>query len=190
MRFNVIQAIYRKEMLDLLRDRRTLISMLVVPSGRVSTDHAKWRCALTSRIEERSEIEAKTLASPRTCRLRRCATPSTRSGSRSSIDDDLHGSLASKKKRLPLRSRRSPERPPQMHIYVDGSNPTSSAAGDKIRDCSRGAEESGKSAVACATRAFRKAFLRPSRSNAPTLRAREKWQALSGAPCCGIFFCY
>src|SRR5882724_4203973 len=31
MRFNIITAIYRKELLDLIRDRRTLISMVVVP---------------------------------------------------------------------------------------------------------------------------------------------------------------
>ena len=31
MRFPMIQAIYQKELLDLVRDRRTLISMVVVP---------------------------------------------------------------------------------------------------------------------------------------------------------------
>src|SRR5580700_3634852 len=60
MRLNVIQAIYRKEMLDLLRDRRTLISMLVVPLV-VFPLIMQVALRLTSRIEERSAEEAKTL---------------------------------------------------------------------------------------------------------------------------------
>ena len=31
MRLSILSAIYRKEMLDLVRDRRTMISMVVVP---------------------------------------------------------------------------------------------------------------------------------------------------------------
>ena len=31
MRFEIVKAIYKKELLDLVRDRRTLISMIAVP---------------------------------------------------------------------------------------------------------------------------------------------------------------
>jgi len=130
MRFNVIQAIYRKEMLDLLRDRRTLISMLVVPLV-VFPLIMQVALRLTSRIEERSEIEAKTLGI-----AAHVSTPSVRDALAKIglpiVDrDDLPSSV--EKKAVAAAIEELPGTPPQMHIYVDGSNPTSSAAGDKIR---------------------------------------------------------
>ncbi len=130
MRFNVIQAIYRKEMLDLLRDRRTLISMLVVPLV-VFPLIMQVALRLTSRIEERSEIEAKTLGI-----AAHVSTPAVRDALAKIglpiIDrDDLPSSV--EKKAVAAAVEEIPGTPTQMHIYVDGSNPTSSAAGDKIR---------------------------------------------------------
>ena len=47
MRIHILKAIYKKEVLDLVRDRRTLISMIAVPILVMSADgggHAgDWR---------------------------------------------------------------------------------------------------------------------------------------------------
>ncbi len=130
MRFPIVQAIYKKEMLDLLRDRRTLISMMIVPLVvfpvlfRVAT-------ALTSRIEEQSETEARTLGI-----AARVTTPSLRAALEKTgyplfEREDLPASV--EKKSVAAAVEEIPGNPPRIRIYVDNSNPTSSAAGDKIR---------------------------------------------------------
>jgi sodium transport system permease protein len=130
MRFSIIQAIYRKEMTDLLRDRRTLISMLVVPLV-VFPLIMQVALRLTSRIEERSEEEMKTLGV-----AARVTNPEVRAAlAKMGIPilerDDLPGSV--EKKSVAAAVEEIPGPPMQIHIYMDASNPTSSAAADKIR---------------------------------------------------------
>ncbi|HEY6394972.1 MAG TPA: ABC transporter permease [Candidatus Binataceae bacterium] len=131
MRIPIIQAIYRKEMLDLLRDRRTLISMVVVPLV-VFPLIMKVGLGLTSRIEEKSEAEAKTLGV-----AVRVATPSVRDALTKAgfplveRDDDLASSV--EKKSVAAAVEEIPGTPEQIRIYVDNSNPTSTAAADAIR---------------------------------------------------------
>lgn len=130
MRFPILQAIYRKEMLDLLRDRRTLISMVVVP---LVVFPLLFRVAieLTSRLEAQSEAEAKSLGI-----AVRVTTPSLL-GALEKIGyplferDDLRSAV--EKKSVAAAVEEIPGNPPQIQIFVDSSNPTSSAAGDKIR---------------------------------------------------------
>jgi len=130
MRFSIIQAIYRKEVLDLLRDRRTLISMLVVPLV-VFPLIMQVALRLTSRIEERSQEEAKTLGI-----AAHVSTPEVREalvkmGIPIVDRDDLPSSV--EKKSVAAAVEEIPGTPTQIRIYVDSSNPTSSAAADKIR---------------------------------------------------------
>ena len=130
MRFPILQAIYQKEMLDLLRDRRTLISMVVVPL-LVFPLVFRVAMALSSRIQEQSEAEAKTLGI-----ATRVTTPSLRDAlSKMGLPiferDDLPAAV--EKKTVAAAVEEIPGNPPRVVIYVDSSNPTSSAAGDKIR---------------------------------------------------------
>jgi sodium transport system permease protein len=130
MRFSIIQAIYQKEMTDLLRDRRTLISMLVVPLIAFPLI-MQVALRLTSRIEERSEEEMKTLGV-----AARVTSPEVREtlakmGIPIVERDDLPASVEKKSVAAAVEEIAGP--PMQIRIYVDGSNPTSSAAGDKIR---------------------------------------------------------
>ena len=60
MRFPLIKAIYQKEMLDLVRDRRTLISMVVVPVV-VLPLIMSLTMRVTTRMEQNAEQEAKTM---------------------------------------------------------------------------------------------------------------------------------
>jgi sodium transport system permease protein len=130
MRFSIIEAIYQKEVLDLLRDRRTMISMVVVPVI-VFPLIMQVMLRVTSRIEERSEEEAKTLGI-----AARVSTPALRDalfklGIPVVERDDLPSSV--EKKSVAAAVEEIPGTPAQIRIYVDSSNPTSSAAGDKIR---------------------------------------------------------
>ncbi len=130
MRLPMIRAIYQKELLDLVRDRRTLISMVVVPvivlplifnlAGRFA-----------GKVEQNAEEEAKTMGI-----ATRVSTPSIRealekTGLQMSQKDDLKAAVENKTSAAAVEEL--PGTPPRIEIYVDSSNPTSSAAADKIR---------------------------------------------------------
>ena len=127
MRFPMIQAIYQKEMLDMFRDRRTMISMLVVPIVVLPLVFALM-VRFTSRVEENAETEARTLGI-----AARVTTPSVREALEKAgypIREKESLRTAVEKKEV---SAAVEERKGVIEIYVDSSNPTSSAAGDKIR---------------------------------------------------------
>lgn len=130
MRFSLVSAIYQKEMLDLVRDRRTLISMVAVPllliplMLNVST-------RLMSRMEENAEQEAKTMAI-----AVRLTTPALREAlAKAHIQmvekDDLKDAVL--KKTVAVGVEEIPGTPVQVEIYADNSNPTSSAAAARVR---------------------------------------------------------
>lgn len=130
MRFPVLQAIYKKEMLDLLRDRRTLISMVIVPVV-VFPLILQVVMRMTSRIEQRADEEAKTLGI-----AARVSDPAVRQAlEKTGIPlverDDLRSSV--EKKSVAAAVEEIAGAPERVKIYVDNSNPTSSAAADKIR---------------------------------------------------------
>src|SRR5580693_7617271 len=130
MRFSILTAIYHKEMLDLVRDRRTLISMVAVPLVviplllNVST-------GLISRLQENAEQEAKSMAV-----AVRVTTPGIREAlEKAQIQlveiDDLKDAVL--KKTAAAGVEEIPGTPPQIEIYADNSNPTSSAAAARVR---------------------------------------------------------
>jgi sodium transport system permease protein len=130
MRFPILQAIYRKEMLDLLRDRRTLLSMVIIPLI-VFPLIMQVALRMASRIVERADEEAKTLG---------IAVQVSNPGLRNALAktdimlvdrDDLRSAV--EKKTVAAAVEEIPGTPPRINIYVDSSNPTSSAAADKIR---------------------------------------------------------
>ena len=130
MRFSIIQAIYQKEMLDLVRDRRTLISMVVVPVVVLPLIF-NLATRVTSRLEQNAEQEAKTMGI-----AARVSTPSIRealekTGLQMSDKPDLKAAVENKTSAAAVEEL--PGTPLQIQIYVDSSNPTSSAAADKIR---------------------------------------------------------
>jgi sodium transport system permease protein len=130
MRFSIIKAIYQKEMLDLVRDRRTLISMVAAPLIviplllNVST-------RLMVRMQEKSEQEAKSMAV-----AVRATTPSLREALQNAQiqvveKDDLKDAVL--KKDVAAAVEEVPGTPVEVRIFVDSSNPTSSAAADRVR---------------------------------------------------------
>jgi sodium transport system permease protein len=130
MRLSIVSAIYRKEMLDLVRDRRTMISMVVVPVLliplllNVST-------RLMSRIEENAEQEAKSMAV-----AVKVTTPALRQALEKAqiqiVDqDDLKDAVL--KKTVAAAVEEIPGSPVKVQIYADNSSPTSSAAAARVR---------------------------------------------------------
>jgi sodium transport system permease protein len=130
MRFPLVNAIYRKEMLDVVRDRRTLISMVAVPMLiiplllNVST-------RVVSRMQDNAEQEAKTMAV-----AVRITTPALREAlEKAQIQmvekDDLKDAVL--KKTVAAGVEEIPGTPVQVEIYADNSNPISSAAAVRVR---------------------------------------------------------
>jgi sodium transport system permease protein len=130
MRLSIVNAIYRKEILDLVRDRRTIISMVVVPVLliplllNVST-------RLMSRMEENAEQEAESMAV-----AVKATTPALRQALEQAqiqiVDqDDLKDAVL--KKTVAAAVEEIPGTPVEVEIYVDNSNPTSSAAAARVR---------------------------------------------------------
>ncbi len=130
MRLSILSAIYRKEMLDLVRDRRTMISMVVVPVLliplllNVST-------RLMSRMQENAEQEAESMAV-----AVKVTTPALRQAlEKAQIQiverDDLKDAVL--KKTVAAAVEEIPGSPVQVQIYVDNSSPTSSAAAARVR---------------------------------------------------------
>jgi sodium transport system permease protein len=130
MRFPIVSAIYQKEMLDLLRDRRTLISMVAVPLLviplllNVST-------RFMSKMQENAENEAKSMA---------VAVHITNPEIRQVLEkaqiqlvdkDDLKDAVL--KKTAAAGVEEIPGTPVEVEIYADNSNPTSSAAAARVR---------------------------------------------------------
>jgi sodium transport system permease protein len=131
MRFFILKAIYKKELMDVLRDRRALISMLVVPLvvfplliGGMSR--------LIPLIAQRAEQEASTLSV-----AARISTPAIRdglekAGLRLVEKDDLKAAVLDKSVGAAVEEIAGS--PPKIQFYVDASNDASSAAGARISE--------------------------------------------------------
>ena len=129
MRLSIVNAIYRKEMLDLARDRRTMISMVVVPVLLVPL-LLNVSTRLMSRMEENAEQEAKSMAV-----AVKATTPALREALEKAqiqvVDkDDLKDAVL--KKTVAAAVEEIPGTPVEVEIYVDNSNPTSSAAAARV----------------------------------------------------------
>ena len=130
MRFSILGALYRKEMIDLIRDRRTLISMVVVPLI-VLPLLMNLSIRLISRMQENAENEAKSMAV-----AVKVTTPALRQALEKAqiqiVDkDDLKDAVL--KKTVAAGVEEIPGTPTEVQIYADNSNPTSSAAAARVR---------------------------------------------------------
>jgi sodium transport system permease protein len=130
MRLSIVGAIFRKEMLDLVRDRRTLISMVAVPVLLVPL-LLNVSTRLMSRMQENAEQEARSMAV-----AVKATTPALRQAlEKAQIQiverDDLKDAVL--KKSVAAGVEEIPGTPVEVQIYVDNSNPTSSAAAARVR---------------------------------------------------------
>ncbi len=131
MRFSILKGIFKKELLDVLRDRRALISMLVVPLV-VFPLLIGGMTRLIPKIQERAEQEASTASI-----AVRISSPAVRdalekAGLRLEDKDDLKAAVLDKSAGAAVEEIAGS--PPRLSIYVDASNDTSSAAATRIRE--------------------------------------------------------
>ena len=132
MRPQYLYAIYRKELLDLLRDRRTVISMIVLPLLLIPLLMSVATRVIGS-MQEKAEREAKTMSVGV-----KIATPSIRAALQKAelrlVDrDDLRSAVEKKAVVAAVEEIPVPEKGPEVRVYSDNSNPTSGAASDRIR---------------------------------------------------------
>jgi sodium transport system permease protein len=132
MRLPFIAAIYQKEMLDLIRDRRTMISMVIVPVvvfpllmfvvGR-----------LIGSMEDKAEREAKTMTIGVKVMNPAIREALRKAGLQIADHDDLRAAVEKKAVVAGVEETAVPGKPPEIRVYSDNSNPTSGAASDKVR---------------------------------------------------------
>src|SRR5229473_4353737 len=116
MRFNIIRTIFRREMLEMLRDRRTMISMVAVPLLVIPL-LLNVMTRVISRVEKKAEEESKSMAL-----AVKVTTPAVRQaienmGLRLVEKDDYKSAI--EKKEIGAAVEETPGTPPVIHIYVD-----------------------------------------------------------------------
>src|SRR5690242_9688845 len=131
MRFSNITTIFQKELLDLFRDRRALISMLVVPLV-VFPVLATGAGKLIPKMQQRSEDEAKALGIAVRVSTPALRTALERTGFPLLEKDDLRAAVQNKTVSAAVEEQAGA--PPQVRIYVDNTNPGSSAAATTINE--------------------------------------------------------
>jgi len=127
----MIAAIMRKELLDLLRDRRSLISMLVVPL-LVFPLLISGMTRLMPRLQQRAEEDLQSMGI-----AARVSNPAARDaieklGLKIVEADDLKAAV--QKKTVAAAVEEVEGTPPRFLIYVDESAPVSGAGGERIRE--------------------------------------------------------
>jgi sodium transport system permease protein len=130
MRLPIVSAVFQKEMLDLVRDRRTLISMVIVPLLVIPL-LLNVGTRLMSRMQENAENEAKSMAV-----AIHITTPAIREALEKAqiqiVDkDDLKDAVL--KKTAAAGVEEIAGTPIEVEIYADNSNPISSAAAARVR---------------------------------------------------------
>ncbi len=130
MRFPIILAIFRREMLDMSRDRRTMISMVAVPLLVIPL-MLTVMTRVISRVERKAEEEAKNLAIAINVSSPSVHTALEKLGVKLVQREDYKAAI--EKKEIGAAVQETSDTPPRLLIFVDRSNPSSSAAGDMIR---------------------------------------------------------
>ena len=132
MRFDILKTIYLKEMLDQLRDRRALISMVVVPLFAIPLLMTVMGRVVSS-IEKKAEDQAKFLGV-----ALKIASPDLRrmleqSGIRLVERADFREALEQKEIAAGIEETSGASGVPEFSIYFDRSNPTSESAGEQLK---------------------------------------------------------
>lgn len=127
-----LPAIYRKEMLDIIRDRRTLISMIVVPLAAMPLLFYVMGLLISS-AERRAGEEATAIALPRTESLPGLADFLKKSGFEVARRDDLRAAVQNKQVAAALEPAPRSGDVPEIRIYNDDTRQGSDLAARNLR---------------------------------------------------------
>lgn len=134
MNIRAVRTIYHKEMLEMVRDRRTLLSMVLVPIIAMPLLFKVANFFLSS-SDEQAEREAMTIAVPESLTMPGLADALRTAGFQLDPAADPRASVTSKKAAAAVveASPASPGGAPVVRIYVDESRAASTKANDKLR---------------------------------------------------------
>jgi sodium transport system permease protein len=132
MTFGRVPVIYRKEMLDIIRDRRTLISMIVVPIVAMPLLFLVIGMFMTS-AEKRAVQEAAAVAMPAGGALPGLQEHLARSGFKVSLRRNPRAAVEDKQVAAALEPVAQPAAPPEIRIYADETRQGSEVASRKLR---------------------------------------------------------
>ena len=133
MQLPMIAAVYRKEMMDLLRDRRTLMSMVVIPV-LVMPLLMVVMTKVMSNIQKRSAEESKTMSIAAHVKTPAVLEAIRKAGYKLVERSDLRAAVEKKEISAAVEETAGSTSSPELNIYQDESNPTSAFVGGKIRD--------------------------------------------------------
>jgi len=132
MTLNRVPAIYRKEMLDIIRDRRTLISMIVVPLAAMPLLFYVIGLLITS-AEKRAGAEASAIAVRNPEALPGLAEFLTTSGFEVTRCDDLQAAVEKKQVAAGLAPVAQPGEALEIRIFNDDTRQGSTLAARNLR---------------------------------------------------------
>lgn len=132
MRLDILKTIYVKEMLDQLRDRRALISMVVVPLLLMPLMMVGM-VRVFSMIEKKAKDEAKSLGIAMKVSSPAIREAVEKAGLKIIDKADLKAAVEKKEIAAAIEETSGVNGIPEIVFYVDRSNPTSDSAGDTLR---------------------------------------------------------
>ena len=132
MRFDILKTIYVKEMLDQLRDRRALISMVLVPLVAIPVLMVGMGFVI-SIIEKKAEDASKTLGIGLKNVSAEVRQAIEKAGLKIVDKPDLKEAVEKKELAAAVEETPGEGGVPEIIYYVDRSNPTSDTAGDALR---------------------------------------------------------
>ena len=132
MNGTAVTTIYRKEMLELVRDRRTLISMVLVPIVAIPALFAVMHYFLSS-SEKQAEQESVKVAVPSRIEMPGLEQALIDAGFQLSPQQNPRAAVEGKKVAAAVEMANGDDGQPVVRMYVDGSREASDAAAANMR---------------------------------------------------------
>jgi sodium transport system permease protein len=132
MRFQIVKVIYGKEILDLIRDKRTLISMVAVPLLLIPLLMMA-ATRLIERVMKNAQDEAKKSGIAINVKTPELRALLESSGMPILAKTNYKEAIEKKEITAAVEETTGADGKPLVLLYVDRSNPTSSASGDQLR---------------------------------------------------------
>jgi sodium transport system permease protein len=132
MNFKISAAVYQKELLEIFRDRRTMISMVVVPLVAIPLMFNLINRFMSSR-EKQAEGESMTVGVLSETKIPTVLQALKAAGFQPVQKDDLRAAVEKKEVAAALEETEDASGEKQVSIYFDRTRQASDIAGDKIR---------------------------------------------------------
>jgi len=133
MNGRIVATVYRKELLELVRDRRTVISMVVVPIVAMPLLFSVMNYFMSS-SEKKADEESTTIAVSGPLTMPGLEAALQSAGFQLKTTSDLRAAVSGKTAAAALEEARAPGGNPQLRIYDDATRPASEKAVGKLHE--------------------------------------------------------